>query len=237
MKKICFLLFSLFIANINAQTLQSFRIKSEGKFKVDPSKPDTSIFIKSIEAPAPDGETARQKTNRLKKINAKKYPRKNISAIINNRNDELSIGYSENANPQHFFVPSDNSMAISDEGMIVSCINSSYYFYDAVANIQLTNGDLLSYSSDPNSNVFDPKVIYDPKQDRFIMVMLKDFSSTSNNQIIIVFSSSNDPLDEWYVYSLTGNPFNATEWSDYPAISITDNELFITANLLGDGES
>ena len=44
--------------------------------------------------------------------------------------------------------------------------------------------------------------------------------------------SSNNPLDEWNVYMLTGDVLGTDHWTDYPAISLTNDELFITGNLL-----
>ena len=42
------------------------------------------------------------------------------------------------------------------------------------------------------------------------------------------FSSSNNPLDDWNVYMLTGDALGTNPLADYPAISLTNDELFIT---------
>ncbi len=39
-------------------------------------------------------------------------------------------------------------------------------------------------------------------------------------------------MDDWNVYAIQGNPFDNNSWTDYPAISLTDKELFITGNLI-----
>ena len=46
------------------------------------------------------------------------------------------------------------------------------------------------------------------------------------------FSSTNDPLDDWNIYMLVGDALDTNHWTDYPTISITDDDLFITGNLL-----
>src|SRR6185436_1112728 len=74
-----------------------------------------------------------------------------------------------------------------------------------------------------------PKAIYDPVADRFILVFLNG-STTTTSRIVICFSASNNPTGTWYFYTLNGNPNNDTTWSDYPAVSLTDSELFITVN-------
>ena len=53
-----------------------------------------------------------------------------------------------------------------------------------------------------------------------------------NNHICVAFSTSNNPLDDWNVYMLTGDALGTDHWTDYPAISLTNDELFITGNLL-----
>lgn len=222
-----------------AQTIRKIMVEPDVSFKVDTSVKDMSIYIKNLETPLPDGNRDKQRAIDLKRIIEDKYPRKkvnkNTSGSKSGIQGKLSIGYSLGANPYNFSVPSDNALCISDSGIAVSCINTSYYFFNTNDSTTLANGNLDSYTNDPNATVYDPKVIYDPKQDRFIMVMLKDFSSVDSNQVLVAFSSTNNPLDTWHTYALNGNPFDTTQWTDYPAISITDDELFITGNLLGDG--
>ncbi|PCH94719.1 MAG: hypothetical protein COB85_05305, partial [Bacteroidetes bacterium] len=86
-----------------------------------------------------------------------------------------------------------------------------------------------------NNGKFDPKILYDPISDRFILVFLNGYSSIES-QIIVCFSSTNDPADPWNIYAFSGNPLNDTTWTDYPAIALSEGELFLTINLLRDGE-
>jgi hypothetical protein len=96
-------------------------------------------------------------------------------------------------------------------------------------NYQIT---LKSFVSGLNSsNYYDPKLIYDPIADRFILALLKD-TDTLNNEIIICFSSTNNPNDSWNIYHIPGNPLLSGRWTDYPSISITNDKLYFTANLI-----
>ncbi len=81
------------------------------------------------------------------------------------------------------------------------------------------------------SNYYDPKLIYDPTTDRFVLVFLKD-NDAANSRIIVCFSSTNDPTDPWNIYSLTGNPLSNNRWTDFPAIALSETGLVITANLI-----
>ena len=43
--------------------------------------------------------------------------------------------------------------------------------------------------------------------------------------------------EDWNIYTLPGNPNGLDEWTDYPMISITNDHVFLTINLLKDGET
>jgi len=83
---------------------------------------------------------------------------------------------------------------------------------------------------------YDPKFIYDHKEDRFIVVFLVG-NKPLNSHVCVAFSSSSNPMDDWNVYMLEGDALSTGHWTDYPAISVTEDDLFITGNLLLDGVS
>lgn len=137
-------------------------------------------------------------------------------------------------------VPMDNYMAISDSQRIVSVSNVQYRVYDTDGNqsVSKTLGSFCTPAglSGLNNGKFDPKVIYDPLEDRFIAVILNGTSSIYS-KIVVAFSQTNNPAGVWNFYVLPGNPFNDTTWFDYPALNITENELFITGNQIKENVS
>ena len=132
-------------------------------------------------------------------------------------------------------MPNDNTLAISNDGLMIAGINSSYIIYDQNNDSILKRATLNSLTFSFNQLLFvkkyDPKFIYDPNEDRFIMVFLVG-NNPINSHICVAFSTSNNPLDDWNVYMLTGDALGTDHWTDYPAISLTNDELFITGNLL-----
>lgn len=127
--------------------------------------------------------------------------------------------------------PNDNDMAISNAGKIVSVSNSILYVYDQNGGnpLAVTSLSALGDAGGAGSfTKFDPKVIYDPLHDRFIVVFLSGIRSNSS-QLVVCFSNSPDPLQGWTVYVFTGVTYPGT-WSDFPQIGISRDELFITAN-------
>jgi len=133
--------------------------------------------------------------------------------------------------------PLDNHMAISNDGMIISVINS-------VVTIKTTDGSTLAnrslatFSGQIANGVgkFDPRVIYDPINDKFVFICLAGNTSATST-IVVGFSQTNDLTGMWNLYGIEGNPFNNNQWSDYPMISISESELFLTINLIKDNIS
>jgi hypothetical protein len=139
-------------------------------------------------------------------------------------------------NPYNFSVPNDNHVAVSNDGWVISVINSSIWVFDTLGNDTLRSG--LAAFSDTlgiTAGKFDPKVFYDPLEDRFVLAFLAGFDP-SDTHVIVAFSSSANPLDPWHFYSLPGNPRGDNTWTDYPMLALTRDEVFLTINLLREGE-
>ncbi len=67
-----------------------------------------------------------------------------------------------------FGVPSDNAMAISNDGFIVSAINTNVQFYDTNKDTLIKKMSLRQFAwglDGVNSHQYDPKAIYDPVND------------------------------------------------------------------------
>lgn len=131
-------------------------------------------------------------------------------------------------------IPMDNDICVANNGTIISAVNSNIRVYDSSGNLFLAR-DVVDMDSvlDIFTRISDPRLLYDPKTDKYILVCFSGSRSWESN-IIIGFSTTNNPLDDWNFYTLTGNPFNDSTWSDYPIISISDKDLFMTFNQIQD---
>lgn len=139
--------------------------------------------------------------------------------------------------------PNDNNMAINNDSMVVSVWNTYIRVYNTNGVLR-KNWGLEFFPSDPKATKpgsgvsslnrsYDPKVVFDPAANRFIIVFLEG-SESSDTRIIVSFSKTSNPLDGWNVYQLNGKPFGGAEWTDYPMIAINNEDLFITVNILKD---
>ena len=145
-----------------------------------------------------------------------------------------------------FGIPNDNHMCVGNNGDVISVLNSSLRIYKGGSNLVYNVG--LSYfgrvepknnwpnGKQPQTGSYDPKALYDPIADRFTIIWLDGRVST-DSRIMVAISETNDAAGSYSIYHLEGNPLNDTSWTDYPILSQSENDLFITVNLLRDNQS
>ncbi|MCU0320921.1 MAG: T9SS type A sorting domain-containing protein [Chitinophagaceae bacterium] len=78
-------------------------------------------------------------------------------------------------------------------------------------------------------STFDPKVLFDPFQQRFIITTCAN-SSSANSSLLIAVSQGADPTAGWYYYGLDVDASN-TFWFDYPSIGFNKNWIVISGNM------
>ncbi len=134
-------------------------------------------------------------------------------------------------NGNNGFTPPDNNIAVSDDGYVVSVVNSSISMYDNNGNI-IDGSSLGSFFNVLNlsGSYFDPKIVYDPSEDKFVLVVLNG-NTAANSTIAVAFSTTGNPSDSWWFYTISGNPLDDNSWFDFPSIGISTDELYISGNL------
>ena len=139
--------------------------------------------------------------------------------------------------------PNDNNLAVNNDSFVISVLNTFIRVYNT-NGVFKKNWSLEFFPRDPKSvrpgtgvgtldRSYDPKVLFDPVSNRFIIVYLEG-SESSDTRIIVAYSKTSSPLDGWNVYQLDGNPYGGKLWTDYPMIAINGEDLFITVNILKD---
>lgn len=231
------------LATLSAQTGRPSQIltaEPAGTVNLREVKEDFAPRLQHLEAPAPGSDSYRGHLQKLKsQMPPKRYGKVNEPGHRSQvEQPRVLVEFEGNKfdanNPG---APNDNDLAVNNDGQVISVKNKSINVYDESGN--LISGVSLEAFSDtlgiPNDK-YDPRVVYDPEADRFVMVFLRGRTDTTSF-IVVGFSQSSDPSGLWAMYSLPGNPLNDTSWSDFPNIGITNDELFITINLLTPGVS
>lgn len=260
MKRILFVALSLFIVGKSlSQNKVDVTITRDHIsplwHQFDPSQlPD--IWVSKLESsaeemPLPSGidEKLRKKIDnermlRIKKnitnrkiINGPKTPISQINpSVVENTDGITGSG-----------TPNDNHIAVANDGKFIAVMNTIIRVHNdtgkPIKSWSLEN--FVNTKINPNNKVdqfpvlnrtYDPRVLYDPFTDRFILFFMHGTTDLTSF-IVVGFSTAGDPTKPWNVYKIPGNPINDTVWSDYPIVSQTKEDLFFTVNILGNGTS
>lgn len=134
--------------------------------------------------------------------------------------------------------PADNYLAISNSGRIVSVDNYSIIEYTETSS-EISSTRWKNFFIDPtlgSSLYFDPKVLYDSYDNKFILVVLYHNADYSDSRVLVSFSNAigSGPLT-WNHYDFVAGDFflntpSNKYWFDYPNIAINKDELFIALN-------
>lgn len=211
---------------------KSFSIPRSATIVLDGKNDAWSPLLKNHALPEPDHGADEALKQNVRDELMKAYPRKENNyrvAVVDtpfmNRN---FIGNIFNG-----YVPNDNDAAISNNGVLCSVTNTTIWSRNTVTSVNHGSYNLHTLTSTLGlpQNEFDPKIIYDPQANRFIVIILNGFTDSTSNTLV-GFSQTDSTWGAWNFYMLPGNPLNDSSFTDFPAASITDNELFITVNLV-----
>lgn len=202
--------------------------------KVDPMEVQEDFYPEMKYTEPPEHISSRAKE--LKEEVKKKFPRKDTRPLESRGlvdPPEIISGFEANAVTGP---PTDNSLGVGDNGINISGVNRSIQFREADGKF-IRNFTLNSFAQFMSSgeNMYDPRVIYDQATNRYCIVWLAG-NTSENSAILLAFSSADEVREKWNVYELSGSPFGTNVWTDYPMISLTNDKLILTVNLIREGE-
>jgi hypothetical protein len=131
---------------------------------------------------------------------------------------------------------SESDIAISNAGKIVSVSNNWINYYNE--NGTLLFSDTLYHFG---HGTIDPRVLYDPKSDRFIFSALSGLTDHVSyldiTEMVVGFSKTNNPMNGWNIYKIPFTDFNDNSSGDYPQIAVSDSELIVTISYFASSPS
>jgi hypothetical protein len=126
-------------------------------------------------------------------------------------------------------IPPDTDGAVGQDKLMVT-LNNNYVIE------QKSDGAVLSTVSMPTFwaaagalQPFDPKTLYDPYNNRWIVSAVSEAQSGSSS-ILFGISDSGDPSGSWHLYRVDADPTDAA-WADYPAVGFNKNWVAIHVNM------
>lgn len=218
-------------------TKNSFVFEKGATISMSEETEDWEINLLHTEAPKPGIGGLRAELHQKKLEIMERYPKTRNSAERAAAGPIPHLGTNFEGNSFQG-VPNDNDMAINNDSIIVSVTNRRIHMYNAVTTEQILVRSLanLAVPLSISGNKFDPKVIYDPNNDRFVMIFINGFTWETSH-IILGFSETSDPTGEWNMYALPGNPLENETWSDYPVVGISGKDLYIGINTFTNGSA
>lgn len=85
----------------------------------------------------------------------------------------------------------------------------------------------------PGGSTFDPKILYDFEEERWIFVTCSG-STPGESRIYMGVSANSDPAGEWYLYSYLADVTNQV-WFDYPSMGFNSKWIVVSGNMFGNG--
>ncbi len=206
------------------------------------NNPSADLQWRAIVNPAPIRHSS-EKNEEVERLKAERLRMKLANPGLKSAASENSgngatpeIGTNFGGNHCNGSSPLDNTIAVSNDGRIVSVSNTTM-FYTNTSGSNLYYNDLISFIGDSEiTGVCDPVVIYDGTVDRFVFFCQVSPLNSAKSKLLVFFSKSNNPTDGWYYYKLSGNPLGDASAFDYPKLAYSNNELYITGNLFRDSD-
>ncbi len=141
--------------------------------------------------------------------------------------DTTFAGISDNGNS----IPPDVNGAAGPNHVMVT-LNTQVRIQDRQGNDLFTTSLSTWWSSLPGyGSTFDPKIVYDPYENRWIMVTASS-SSPQDSKLFIGVSVTDDPSGEWHMYWIDPDESNVT-WFDYPNLGFNKKWIAVGGNMFG----
>ncbi len=128
-------------------------------------------------------------------------------------------------------IPPDVGGAAGPEHLMTT-LNTQVRIHDRQGSTLFSTNLASFWSALPGaSNTFDPKVVYDPYEDRWIMTTPSS-SNIGQTRVFFGVSATADPLGEWYMYAVDPDP-NDQKWFDYPNLGFNKNWISVGGIMRG----
>ncbi|MFQ5585108.1 MAG: hypothetical protein ACE5GL_11790, partial [Calditrichia bacterium] len=156
------------------------------------------------------------------------------SGVISNPKQEVippAVVIDHQGNPQSNSIPPDPIMA-AGPNHIITMVNSSFIIWDKRGNMLFQiQADTWFSNVLPYNGLFDPVIIYDHFDQRWVMLWdLQDDNDQSGYWVISV-SDDADPMGTWCNYLFAAHlngSVNSFTWGDYPKMGYDHQAIYVT---------
>ncbi len=125
-------------------------------------------------------------------------------------------------------IPPDTNGAVGPNHLTTT-LNSQIRIQNRAGGIISTVSLLSFWTGLGHTDVFDPKVLYDPFANRWMFTTVASRNSATS-AILIAVSQTNDPTGVWNRFSIDADSMN-TKWADFPSIGFNKDWIVINVNM------
>lgn len=132
-----------------------------------------------------------------------------------------------------FFIPADAHGA-AGPNHLVAVTNVSIEFVSKGGTLNLSSSLQNFFSAlSPTTFTFDPKVLYDQYEGRWLVVTLELIQASNISSILLAVSDDGDPNGSWSMTRIDASEVigGADHWFDYPGFAVDDQAVYITGNM------
>ena len=135
-----------------------------------------------------------------------------------------------------FIIPPDTMGAVGID-RVVNILNNNMVIQDKTSGLVLSLVGLNSFwSSTGASGVFDPRIIYDPYNNRWLIAATSN-AQTANSSILVAVSQTADPQGSYYLFRFivgcapgSAGCNSQGGWADFPMLGFNKNWVAIGWN-------
>jgi len=142
----------------------------------------------------------------------------------------VTTHFQDESDPSRIYPP-DAGGAVS-ASYVVSVNNKAVSVRDRSGN-QILRTTINQFWHDPNfpdGTVYDTRISYDAKANRFVVAALNDQGQGNQSTVLFAATASGDPTGTWYRYRLRVDPSNANS-ADFTRLALATSQAIITANI------
>jgi hypothetical protein len=127
-------------------------------------------------------------------------------------------------------IPPDTQGAVGPNHLMVT-LNRGVRIQDRLGSALSTVSLASFWTSTGATGVFDPRVVYDPFNNRWIFASASDAQSATSSVVVGVTQTS-DPTGKWNLYRITADSGGMT-WADFPSLGFNKDWVVVTVNMFG----
>ena len=126
-------------------------------------------------------------------------------------------------------IPPDVDGAVGAD-RILEGLNNNYRLFDKATGAILSTVSINTFwAAAGGGPTFDPKLLFDPVEQRWIAVALSDSRSLASS-ILLGVSQTSDPGGAWNLFRVLGDS-SGVNWVDFPNVGFNKNWIAVNVNL------